>query len=362
MANKITLLILIVALGVGCGGKKKSDNPHDMVWIPEKLSKEDSLHGQGRMLDSFDFSQYENCADCGPIAETKNSEALTSSSNNDSLVYQFGDTSEPGGAIDAVMQEYRKYGLPKHKPIIIPLSRPGKQWVSEGEEGIRIPRGTTPEQFGDHMSDFDPALTKRDSESIWYYYYPKIRVARKRGWCCDPGTPSNALLERLWKKSGPQWQFGDTTIVGDSSIKIPLDPCFLVYYTEEGCEMSIPLVDEIRAKNESEAKRLWRKKHRDLELLTYRIDSVKEGCAAFYFDSRNNGEDSVYARLADNGIEYFDGNKWITIPPVQMPNASDFFKGIDTTKKGFSLYMDGGYCDTPRIIWYKKDTTKKHQP
>lgn len=52
------LLIAVIFCLVGCSDKPKSDNPHDMTWIPEKLSKEDSIRGQGHRMDPAEFDRH----------------------------------------------------------------------------------------------------------------------------------------------------------------------------------------------------------------------------------------------------------------------------------------------------------------
>lgn len=275
MASKITLLILIVVLGVGCGGKKKVKIADTKKWeLP------DSLQTCGGSCEIYNLSDSEaitwmvkgiyattipnnGCAEV--LYKVRNSD------NTDSIwiggygphqmcswfagVYLHTDT----------QRSYRGYIIQFSKRI----------WDSLGLDDIvkRAHEGTTSStsndslvyQFGDTGE-----LPKAEKKFV-----SKRDVALKQGWCCDPGTPSSIISKRIWDNSTAKhaWQVGDTTIVGDSSVKIPIGKSTSSYFND--------------------------------------VDNTP-GAISRYFALRKK----------------------------------------DTTKKGFSLYMDGGYSDPVKPIFY----------
>lgn len=119
---KITLLILIVALGVGCGGKKKESHPREVTKVYKQVADSIEIYIDGvfrmKMPGKLDTNFMINFLAADSIYLWKSDSfqvighgGLTSSTCNDSLVYivdtgLYAPNAHPsttGGAIDAYM-------------------------------------------------------------------------------------------------------------------------------------------------------------------------------------------------------------------------------------------------------------------
>lgn len=361
MANKITLLILIVALGVGCGESHRSMNNRfsDSVikyWSLEKCSwecnKKDSMDYYSKRGNLYndslkyvwsidfpnekqksrnipqtkcpcdeDWSKWSSVSGTLPIA--KDAGGLTSSTSNDSLVYVGEDAAKTGNfepdnplpwAMDMVATD--KNG--KTVEVVHGYEYSIINYKTVPEKGVFIDTTIWDDGFG-YKNYFINIL--KDRRLIAEIKFDIHDCAQLKGY--------EVLVD---KKYIDKLKSGVVRYGTNPNNPKPFRPM------------------GIRGKSKSY--------YPPRSIMTER-----------WWNKSAQVKNDTLIRIGDNGIEYFDGKKWITIPPVQMPNvtmrdtsdyylsgddtiwlngyreikippsAGSLFKGIDTTKKGFSIYM-----------------------